>query len=97
MNRQFFIHDVCALHEQERTLVVSSRKSRKIQINFQLYKGLYSKCAFFSRGCKSLMRRGNVLKHYPPAGGKVVYREVCTEGSQTAKSSTDEQKRYMRL
>jgi hypothetical protein len=43
------------------------------------------------------MRRGNVLKHYPPAGGKVVYREVCTKGSQTAKSGTDEQKRYMRL
>ncbi|MFY9151314.1 MAG: hypothetical protein WAO52_04805, partial [Prolixibacteraceae bacterium] len=26
----------------------------------------------------------------------VVYREVCTEGSQTAKSGTDEQKRDMR-
>jgi len=31
------------------------------------------------------------------ASGKVVYCEVCTEGSQTAKSGTDEQKRYMRL
>ena len=31
------------------------------------------------------------------ASGKVVYREVCTEGSQTAKSGTDEQKRYKRL
>ena len=30
------------------------------------------------------------------ASDKVVYREVCTEGSQTAKSGTDEQKRYMR-
>ena len=27
---------------------------------------------------------------------KVVYREVCTEGSETAKSGTDEQERYMR-
>ncbi len=27
----------------------------------------------------------------------MVYREVCTEGSQTAKSGTDGQKRYMRL
>ena len=27
---------------------------------------------------------------------KVVYREVCTEGSETIKSGTDEQKRYMR-
>ena len=26
----------------------------------------------------------------------MVYREVCTEGSGTAKSGTDEQKRYMR-
>ena len=29
--------------------------------------------------------------------GKVAYCEVYTEGSQTAKSGTDEQKRYMRL
>ena len=27
---------------------------------------------------------------------KVVYREVCTEGSETAKSGTDEQKRHKR-
>lgn len=26
----------------------------------------------------------------------MVYREVCTEGSQTAKSGTDEQKRHKR-
>jgi hypothetical protein len=31
------------------------------------------------------------------ASDKVVYREVCTEGSQTAKSGTDEQKPDMRL
>jgi len=31
------------------------------------------------------------------ASGKVVYCEVCTEGSQTAKSGTDEQKLHMRL
>ena len=30
------------------------------------------------------------------ASRKVVYRKVCTEGSETAKSGTDEQKRYMR-
>ena len=30
------------------------------------------------------------------ASGKVVFREECTEGSQTAKSGTDEQKRDMR-
>jgi len=30
------------------------------------------------------------------ASGKVVYREVSTEGSQTAKSGTDEQERDMR-
>ena len=27
----------------------------------------------------------------------MVYREVCTEGSETTKSGTDEQKRYRRL
>lgn len=31
------------------------------------------------------------------ASGKLVYREVCSEGSQTAKSGTDEQERYTRL
>ena len=31
------------------------------------------------------------------ASGKVVYRKVCTEGSQTAKVGTDEQKLNMRL
>lgn len=31
------------------------------------------------------------------ASGKVAYREVCTKGSQTAKSGTDEQERHMRL
>ena len=36
------------------------------------------------------------LKPESLASGKVVYREVCTEGSQTAKSGTDEQKRHMR-
>ena len=30
------------------------------------------------------------------ASRKVVYREVCTEGSEPAKSGTDEQKRHMR-
>jgi hypothetical protein len=30
------------------------------------------------------------------ASRKVVYREVGTEGSETAKSGTDEQKRHMR-
>jgi len=31
------------------------------------------------------------------ASRKVVYREVCTEGSGPAKSGTDEQERHMRL
>jgi len=30
------------------------------------------------------------------ASRKVVYREVCTEGSEPAKSGTDEQKRHTR-
>jgi len=37
-------------------------------------------------------------REYPEAlaSRKVVYREVFTEGSETAKSGTDEQKRHMR-
>jgi len=31
------------------------------------------------------------------ANDKLVFREGCSEGSQTAKSGTDEQKRHMRL
>ena len=31
------------------------------------------------------------------ASGKLVSREGCSKGSQTAKSGTDEQKRHMRL
>ncbi len=47
----------------------------------------------FSRGCKSLMRG-----FLPEAlvSRKVVYREVCTEGSETTKFGTDEQEGYMR-
>ncbi|MGA2822289.1 MAG: hypothetical protein ABSE72_02070 [Bacteroidales bacterium] len=30
------------------------------------------------------------------ASRKVVYRKVCTEGSETAKSGTDEQEQHMR-
>ena len=48
----------------------------------------------FSRGCKSLMR-GVVSEAL--ASRKVVYCEVSTEGSETAKSGTDEQERHMRL
>jgi hypothetical protein len=36
------------------------------------------------------------LKPESLARGKVVYREVCTEGSQTAKVCTDEQKLHKR-
>ena len=36
------------------------------------------------------------LKPESLARGKVVYREVCTEGSQTAKVCTDEQKVHKR-
>jgi hypothetical protein len=48
---------------------------------------------YFPRGCKSLMR-GVISEAL--ASRKVVYREVCTEGSEPAKSGTDEQKRNMR-
>jgi len=48
---------------------------------------------YFSRGCKSLMC-GVVSETL--ASRKVVYREVCTKGSEPAKSGTDEQERNMR-
>jgi len=41
-----------------------------------------------SRGCKSLIR-GVVSEVL--ASDKLVFREGCSEGSQTAKSGTDEQ------
>ena len=47
----------------------------------------------FSRECKSLTR-GVVPEEL--ASGKLVYCEVCSEGSQTAEFGTDEQERYMR-
>jgi hypothetical protein len=49
---------------------------------------------YFSRGCKSLMR-GVVSEAL--ASGKLVTGNGSSEGSQTAKSGTDEQKRHMRL
>ena len=76
---------MCALHKQQRTLVVSSGKSLNIQINFTKHKN--NKC-YFPRGRKSLIR-GVVSEVL--ASGKVVFREECTEGSQTAKVCTDEQ------
>ena len=79
---------VCALHEQS-TPTVSSIKTSKIQIIFIEVK----RRVYFSRGCESLMR-GVVSEAL--ASRKVVYREVCTEGSEPAKSGTDEQERYMR-
>jgi len=48
---------------------------------------------YFPRGCKSLMH-GVVSEAL--ASGKLVHREVFSEGSQTAKSGTDEQECDMR-
>jgi hypothetical protein len=48
---------------------------------------------YFSRGCKSLMRG---VESEALASRKVAYREVYTEGSETAKSGTDVQKRHRR-
>ena len=42
-----------------------------------LYAGVTSCVAKQSRTQKQLSK--NVSNYYPPAGGKVVYREVCTE------------------
>ena len=71
-------------------LLQSNRKIPKIQII--LVKHCFWQ-VYFSRGCKSLTR-GVVPEAL--ASRKVVYREVYTEGSETANSGTDEQEGYMR-
>ncbi|MCD4681250.1 MAG: hypothetical protein K8S00_12770 [Bacteroidales bacterium] len=48
----------------------------------------------FSRGWKSLIRRGNDPEVL--VSRKVVWSDPCTEGSETTKSGTDEQERHMR-
>ena len=84
-----FIHVVCALHEQSAP-AASNRKISKLQI---ILVKLCLKQVYFSRGCKSLMR-GVVPEAL--ASRKLVVGDDSSEGSETAKSGTDEQKRYMR-
>jgi hypothetical protein len=77
---------VCALHEQFTHLLKVLEKPQICKIISSLQE-LINKC-FFSRGCKSLMR--GVMPE-ALASGKLVYREVCSEGSQLAKVCTDGQ------
>ena len=79
---------VCALHEQ-------STPDRKLYKNIKNTNKLYriKRRVYFSRGCESLMR-GVVSEAL--ASRKLVVGDVRSEGSETAKSGTDEQKRYMR-
>lgn len=83
------IHDVCALHEQSAP-AASNSKISKLQI---ILVKQCSKQVYFSRGCKSLMH-GVVPEAL--ASRKLVVGDDSSEGSETAKSGTDEQKRYMR-
>ena len=80
---------VCALHEQSAP-AASNRKISKLQI---ILVKLCLKQVYFSRGCKSLMH-GVVPEAL--ASRKLVVGDDSSEGSETAKSGTDEQKRYMR-
>ena len=85
-----------------RAHLVSIRKNSKIQILVLNTSFFYkiSRCArIFPEGVSPFPRNRDKHERLKPeslARGKVVYREVCTEGSQTAKSGTDEQERYMR-
>ena len=81
--------DACALHEQSAP-AASNRKISKLQI---ILVKLCLKQVYFSRGCKSLMH-GVVPEAL--ASRKLVVGDDSSEGSETAKSGTDEQKRYMR-
>ena|SRR5690554_6903707 len=83
------IHDVCALHEQSAP-AASNSKISKLQI---ILVKQCSKQVYFSRGCKFLMH-GVVPEAL--ASRKLVVGDDSSEGSETAKSGTDEQKRYMR-
>ena len=85
----FAIAFVCALHEQSAP-AASNRKISKLQI---ILVKLCLKQVYFSRGCKSLMH-GVVPEAL--ASRKLVVGDDSSEGSETAKSGTDEQKRYMR-
>ena len=80
---------VCAQHEQSAP-AASNRKISKLQI---ILVKLCLKQVYLSRGCKSLMH-GVVPEAL--ASRKLVVGDDSSEGSETAKSGTDEQKRYMR-
>ena len=84
-----YLLNVCALHEQSAP-AASNRKISKLQI---ILVKLCLKQVYFSRGCKSLMH-GVVPEAL--ASRKLVVGDDSSEGSETAKSGTDEQKRYMR-
>ena len=89
LNRHFCQAAVCALHEQSAP-AASNSKISKLQI---ILVKQCSKQVYFSRGCKSLMH-GVVPEAL--ASRKLVVGDDSSEGSETAKSGTDEQKRYMR-
>jgi len=75
----------------QRTLVVSCRKRSKIQIFFRVYK---TSVQIFQRVKVPYTSRwlGKVL-----ASRKAAWGNPYAEGSETAKSGTDEQERYRRL
>ena len=89
LNRHFWVAAVCALHEQSAP-AASNSKISKLQISLVRQ---CSKQVYFSRGCKSLMH-GVVPEAL--ASRKLVVGDDSSEGSETAKSGTDEQERYMR-
>ena len=81
--------DVCALHEQDTRCKLEEKFENT---NFGIRKQILQR-VIFPEGASPLWA---VWNPEPLVRRKVVYREVCTKGSETAKSGTDEQERHKR-
>ena len=84
----FAIAFVCALHEQCTPTSMLEKKLKNTNFSLVAEVGV-----IFPEGANPLCAG---VTPEALASRKVVYCEVCTEGSETAKSGTDEQERYMR-
>ncbi|RLC45524.1 MAG: hypothetical protein DRI23_13430 [Candidatus Cloacimonadota bacterium] len=83
---------MCALHKQKLHTNRKLYKNAK-NTNFFLTKAMVSD-RIYSRGCKSLMCRFSQSEAL--VSRKLVFREKFSEGSETTKVGTDEQKLNMR-
>jgi hypothetical protein len=81
---------VCALHEQSNTLVKALIKLEKCKFYLRIAKGVADK---FPES-ESLLIAGVTLRRL--ASRKLVWGDPYNEGSETAKSGTDEQEVHKR-